>query len=259
MQLIGKCRIISPMLSVVIITLNEEARIKDCLESVAWADEIIVVDSFSKDKTVEIAGNYTDKIYQKEFEGFGKQKNFTLSKASGDWILAIDADERVTSELQEEIKRTLANPLACGYYMPRKSYFSGKWIKHCGWWPDYLLRLFRRDCGRFSDRLVHEAVEVDGPTDRLNNPLEHRPYSSVNGLIKKAERYSTLGAQVMVIEGKRSSSCHALTHSAFNFFKTYFLKLGILNGWMGLAIAYSNAVGVFYRYMKCVEMKERQD
>jgi len=247
------------MLSVVIITLNEEAKIKDCLESVAWADEIIVVDSFSEDSTVEIARNYTDKIYQREFAGFGEQKNFALSKTSGDWILSIDADERVTFELQEEIKRTLANPRACGYYMRVKSYFLGKWIKHCGWWPGYHLRLFRRDCGRFTDRLVHEAVQVDGPTAKLKNPLEHHPFFSVSDLIKKADTYSTLGAKVMVAEGKSSSSCHALTHSAFAFLKTYFIKMGILDGWRGLAIAFSNAVGVFYRYMKCVEMKEQQD
>ena len=247
------------MLSVVIITLNEEPKIKDCLESVAWADEIIVVDSFSKDNTVEIAGNYTDKIYQREFAGFGEQKNFALSKASGDWILSIDADERVTFELQEEIKRTLANPRACGYYMPRKSYFSNKWIKHCGWWPDYLLRLFRKDCGHFSDRAVHEALQVDGPTVKLKNPLEHYPFFSISDLIKKADTYSTLGAQVMVAEDKRCSCCGALTHSTLSFLKMYFLRLGILDGWRGLAIAFSNAVGVFYRYMKCVEMKERQD
>ena len=247
------------MLSVVIITLNEEAKVKDCLESVAWADEIVVVDSFSKDNTVEIAGNYTDKIYQREFAGFGEQKNFALSKASGDWILAIDADERVTSELQEEIKRTLTNSRACGYYMPRKSYFSNKWIKHCGWWPDYLLRLFRKDCGHFSDRAVHEALQVDGPTVKLKNPLEHYPFFSISDLIKKADTYSTLGAQVMVAEDKRCSCCGALTHSTLSFLKMYFLRLGILDGWRGLAIAYSNAVGVFYRYMKCVEMKERQD
>ena len=249
----------SSMSSVVIITLNEEAKIKDCLESVAWADEIVVVDSFSKDNTVEIARNYTDEIYQREFAGFGEQKNFALSKARGDWILSIDADERVTSELQEEIKRTLANPRACGYYMPRKSYFSNKWIKHCGWWPDYLLRLFRKDCGRFSDRLVHEALEVEGPTGRLNNPLEHHPYSSVSDLIRKGDEYSTFGAQVMVAEGKRCSCYSALTHSAFAFLKTYFLRMGILDGWRGLAIAFSNAAGAFYKYMKCVEMKEQQD
>ncbi len=247
------------MLSVVIITLNEEAKVKDCLESVAWADEIVVVDSFSKDNTVEIAGNYTDKIYQREFAGFGEQKNFALSKARGDWILSIDADERITSELQEEIKRTLANPRACGYYMPRKSYFSNKWIKHCGWWPDYLLRLFRKDCGRFSDRTVHEVLQVDGPTVKLKNPLEHYPFFSISDLIKKIDTYSTLGAQVMVAEDKRCSCCGALAHSTLSFLKMYFLRLGILDGWRGLAVAFSNAVGVFYRYMKCVEIKERQD
>ena len=246
------------MLSVVIITLNEEAKVKDCLESVAWADEIVVVDSFSKDNTVEIAREYTDKIYQRKFAGFGEQKNFALSKASGDWILSIDADERVTSELQEEIARTLANPRACGYYVRRKSYFSGKWIKHCGWWPDYILRLFRKDCGHFSDRLVHEAVKVNGPTAKLKNPLEHRPFSSTNDLFKKADEYSTLGARVMLAEGKRCSCYNALTHSVLAFIKTYFIRRGILDGWRGLAISFSNAAGVFYRYMKCLEMKEQQ-
>ena len=247
------------MLSVVIITLNEEAKVKDCLESVAWADEIVVVDSFSKDNTVEIAREYTDKIYQRKFAGFGEQKNFALSKASGDWILSIDADERVTSELQEEIRKTLTNPGTSGYYMRRKSYFAGKWIKHCGWWPDYILRLFRRERGRFSDRLVHEAIHVDGPTAKLKNPLEHHRASSISYLIKKADTYSTLGAKVMVAAGKSSSSCHALTHSAFAFFKTYLLQLGILDGWRGLVIASLNTIGVFYRYIKCVEIKEKQD
>ncbi|MHC4593627.1 MAG: glycosyltransferase family 2 protein [Planctomycetota bacterium] len=241
-----------------IITLNEEAKIRDCLESVKWANEIIVVDSCSRDKTVEIAREYTSKIHEREFTGFGEQKNFALSKAEGDWILSIDADERVTPELQEEIERILDNPKACGYYMPRKSYFANKWIKHCGWWPDYVLRLFRRDRGHFSDRFVHEAVVVDEPTTKLNNPLEHHPYSSVSELIKKADEYSTLGAQVLVAEGKRCSCCSALSHSTLAFVKTYFLKMGILDSWMGLVIAYSNAVGVFYRYVKCIEMKEQQ-
>lgn len=246
------------MLSVVIITLNEEKNIRACLESVKWADEIIVVDSFSKDNTVEIVRNYTDKIYQKKFMGFGEQKNCALSKASGDWILSIDADERVPTGLQKEIKKTLVNPRACGYYMRVRSYFADKWIKHCGWWPDYHLRLFCADCGHFSDRLVHEGVKVDGPTTRLNNPLEHHPYSSISDLIRKADRYSTLGAQVMLTEGKSCSCCNALTHSAFTFFKTYFLRMGILDGWRGLAISFSNAAGAFYKYIKCIEMKEQQ-
>jgi len=247
------------MLSVVIITLNEETKIRECLESVKWADEIIVVDGYSQDKTVEVARKYTTKIHQKEFTGFGEQKNFALSKASGDWILSIDADERVTPELQEEIERTLDNPEVCGYYIPRKSYFANKWIKHCCWWPDYVLRLFRSDRGRFSNRLVHEAVEVDEPTRKLDNPLEHHPFSSVNEFIKKANEYSTLGAQVIKAEGKNYSCWNALSHSILAFVKTYFLKMGILDGWMGLVIAYSNAAGFFYRYMMCTEIKERQD
>jgi glycosyltransferase involved in cell wall biosynthesis len=241
------------MLSIVIITLNEEEKIRDCLESIKWADEIIVVDSFSRDRTVGIASEYTDKIYQREFADYGEQKTFTLSKANGDWILSIDADERVTPELQEEIRRTLVNPRACGYYIPRKSCVSGTWIRHCGWWPDYHLRLFRRDCGRFSSRLVHEAEEVDGPTAKLKNPVEHYAYSSVSDLLRKAQSYSSLGARAMVEEGKTCSCCNALTHSTAALLKAYFLRMGILDSWRGLAIAYSNTVGVFYKYMKGLE------
>lgn len=249
------------MLSVVIITLNEEKKIRDCLELVKWADEIVVVDSFSKDNTVEIARNYTDKIYQREFAGFGKQKNFALSKASGDWILAIDADERVTSELKEEIKRTLANPRASGYYMPRKSYFLGKWIKHCGWWPDYLLRLFRRDCGHFSDRLVHEALEVDGPTGRLNNPLEHHPFCSLSELIRKADRYSTLGAEVIIAESKDCSGKHKVSvlisflHAWAKFFSMYFIKAGFLDGKEGFILS---VLSFYYTLIKYLKLWEKQ-
>lgn len=243
------------MLSIIIITLNEEDKIRDCLESVKWGDEIIVVDCFSQDNTVRIAEEYTDKVYKREFTGFGEQKNFALSKATGDWVLSIDADERVTPELREEIKKTLAEPQACGYKMPVKTYFSGRWIKHCGWWPNYKLRLFRRDSGRFSDRLVHEAIEVNGPIAKLRNPLEHRRCSSISSSIKKADRYSTLGAQVMVAEGKNYTCGSALTHSTFTFFKVYFLKLGILDGWRGFVIASLNAIGVFYKYIKCVELQ----
>jgi glycosyltransferase involved in cell wall biosynthesis len=246
------------MLSVVIITLNEEQKIRDCLESVTWVDEIIVVDSFSEDNTIQIAKEYTDKIYKRKFTGFGEQKKFALSKATGDWILSVDADERVTLELREEIRKTLAEPQACSYQIPVKTYFSGKWIKHCGWWPNYKLRLFRRDSGQFTDRLVHEAIKVDGPTTKLRNPMEHHRSSSLSNSIKKADKYSTLAAQVLIAEGKRCSPWGALAHSAFAFVKTYFLRMGILDGWRGLVIASLNAIGVFYKYIKCIEIKEGQ-
>lgn len=250
------------MLSIIIITLNEEQKIRDCLESVKWADEIIVVDSFSEDNTAKIARDYTDKIYQRHFTGFGEQKNFALSKARGDWIFSIDADERVPPELQEEIEKTLANPQAFGYYMPRKSYFSGKWIRHCGWWPDYILRLFRRDCGRFSDRLVHEAVKVDGPTARLNNRLEHHPYSSVSDFIKKAEEYSSLGAQLMIAESRgclvnhKVSVLTSLLHAWTKFLKTYFLKAGFLDGNEGLILSVLGSYYVFLKYLKLWEKQK---
>lgn len=247
------------MLSVLIITLNEEARIGACLESVAWADEIVIVDSLSEDGTVEIARCYTDKIYQKQFAGFGEQKNYALQKTTGDWILAIDADERVTDGLRDEIRRTLANAVACGYYVPRISYLSNRPMRHSRLWPEYQLKMFRRDCGRFSDRLVHESVEVEGRTAKLKCPLEHHTYSSVSALIRKADNYSALGAQVMLTAGRRSSGCSALAHSLAAFVKMYVIRLSILDGWMGLAIAYSNAASTFYKYIRCLELKDRQN
>ena len=247
------------MLSVVIITLNEEAKIKACLESVAWADEIIVVDSLSTDRTVEMARIYTEKVYQREFAGFGEQKNYALLKARGDWILSLDADERVTDALRIEIQRTLQHTQASGFYVPLRYYLPAGRRRHHGWRPVYKLRLFRRDGGRFSDRLVHEDIKVDGPVEKLKSPMEHHPCYSMSTLIKKVDRYSTLGAELMVPAGTRCSCFSALIHSIAAFVKTYFFSLGFLDGWMGLAIAYSDSAYVFYKYMKCLELKNRQN
>lgn len=150
-------------LSVIVITLNEERHIAACLESVAWADEIIVVDAESKDETVAIARRFTARVFIEKFRGYSGQKNFALAQARGEWVLWLDADERVTPELAEEIRRTIAAaPAAAGFEMPRKAYFLGRWIRHCGWYPGYVLRLFRRERGRFDDREVHETLLLDG-------------------------------------------------------------------------------------------------
>ena len=243
------------MLSVVIITLNEEEKIKDCLESVKWADEIIIVDSLSSDKTVEIAKEYTDKIFQRKFPGFGEQKNFAISKAAGDWILSIDADERVTPPLAEEIKNIMTESKIQGCLIPIKSYFLGRWMKHCGWWPNCKLRLFKKASAKMSDSLVHEAVTVPGQTRKLKNPLDHYSYTDMNEYMEKLERYTSLAADAMLKKGKRFSIFTALTHSFFAFFKIYFLKAGFLDGKEGFILAKLTSC---YNFIKYIKLWERQ-
>ena len=245
-------------ISVVIIVKNEEMRISRCLESVSWADEIIVVDSGSSDRTPEICRSFQQvKFFDYPWEGFGKQKNRALGLATSEWVFSLDADETVSPELAIEIRQALHDTTVNGYLVNRKNFYRNQWIRHSGWWPDSVLRLFRRGEGRFSDRLVHEAVELDGRVGTLSFPLEHRSFSSVTDFVKKMDSYSTLGAQLMMEKGRAASPCQAFLHGLFTFFKTYILKRGFLDGRAGLLIAFSNAAGVFYRYMKRLEIEER--
>lgn len=245
--------------SVIMIVRNEEGRVAAAIESVAWADEIVVVDSGSTDRTPEICRSFPRvKFYDRPWEGFGRQKNIALGLASFPWVFSLDADERVTPELAQEIGRAVADPTCAGYFVRRKNFYRDRWIRHCGWWPDEVLRLFRREAGRFSDRPVHEAVELDGPAGKLVHPIEHRSFHSVSDFIRKADSYSTLGARLMRERGRGSSAFAALYHGLFTFFKTYVLRRGFLDGRAGVLIAVSNAVGVFYRYMKAMEPEERE-
>ena len=244
------------MLSVVIITLNEEEKIRDCLESVKWADEIIVIDSLSTDKTIEIAKEYTDKIFQRKFPGFGEQKNFAISKAAGDWILSIDADERVTPPLAEDIKNVMAESKVHGCLIPIKTYFLGRPMKHCGWWPNYKLRLFKKDSGTMSDSLVHESVTVPGQTRKLKNPLDHYSYTDIDEYMEKLERYTSLSADAMAKKGKNSSIFTALAHSFFAFFKIYILKAGFLDGKEGFILA---KLSSYYNFLKHIKLYEKQN
>ena len=186
-------------LSVVIITMNEEANLARTLQSVAWADEIVVVDSGSTDRTREIAESFHAKFFVEEWKGFAAQKNFALEKASGDWVLSLDADEEVEPALADEIRSTLAaNPSAAGFWIPRKNFFLGRWIRHGGFYPDPKLRLFRRGAGQFEDRLVHEDVQVSGPTAKLKNHLLHHAYPTLESYLEHMNRYSSLGAEMAV-------------------------------------------------------------
>jgi glycosyltransferase involved in cell wall biosynthesis len=247
-------------ISAIIITRNEENNIAGCLASLGFADEIIVVDSGSTDRTREICERNPKVRFHVDthWEGYGVQKNRALDLATGEWILSIDADETVTSELAEEIRRILQRPTCDGYIMKRKNLYRGRWIRHSGWWPDHILRLFRKGRGRFSNRLVHESVVLDGAQGRLENCIEHHSFRNVGDFFRKAENYSSLGARLMFERGETTSAMNALFKSTLTFFKTLVLKRGFLDGSAGVLIAFSNAMGVFYRHMKCLELQSEK-
>jgi glycosyltransferase involved in cell wall biosynthesis len=238
-------------LSVVIITKNEAAHIVDCLDSVAFADEIIVLDSGSTDATRELARALGARVeVNAEWPGFGLQKNRALDLATGDWVLSLDADERVPPELAAEIQRVLADPAADGYRVARLSNFCGRWMRHSGWWPDHVLRLFRRESGRFSDDVVHEHVDLDGRVATLRGHLLHYPYASLELFIDKINRYSTDAALKAHARGRRTTVLGPFGHGFWTFVRHYVLRRGFLDGWQGLILAGMAATGSFYRYAK---------
>jgi glycosyltransferase involved in cell wall biosynthesis len=237
-------------LSAIIIAKNEAANIADCLDSVAFCDERIVVDGGSVDSTVEIARSKSARVATHEWRGFGEQKNYALTLAQGDWILSIDADERVSPALASAIQTAIASAGAVGYEFPRLSRFCGREMRHSGWYPDYVLRLFRRGCGRFTDDLVHERVICDGPLGRIGQPLHHFPVTRLEDALSRMDRYSTAGAQMLVASGRPVSFASGIGHGFWAFLRSYIVKLGFLDGREGFLLAVANAEGTFYRYMK---------
>ncbi|HTT40770.1 MAG TPA: glycosyltransferase family 2 protein [Burkholderiales bacterium] len=239
-------------LSAIVITRDEEAVIRRCLGSVAWADEIVVVDSGSSDRTVEICRELGAKVHVTgDWPGFGAQKNRALDLAGSDWVLSLDADEWVSPELQAEIRATVAGssgPVA--YRVPRLSSFCGRFLRHSGWWPDPVLRLFRRGKARFSDDLVHEQLIVHGPIGSLTQPILHESFVSFEEVLDKLNRYSSAGAQMMSARGRTGSLGSAVAHAAWTFLRTYLFRAGFLDGREGFMVAVSNAEGVYYRYLK---------
>ncbi len=239
-----------PSLSVILITKNEAVNLRDCLQSVAWADEIIVVDSGSTDDTVAIARQMGARVYEHDWPGFGPQKNRALGYASKDWVFSIDADERVTPELRTEIEQAMRAGAVDGYFCPRLSQFCGKFIHHSGWYPDYVLRLFKHGMGRFSDSLVHESVVLEGTTARLTIPLLHYSYLTADDVERKVEHYSTAAAQQMLQAGKRSGWLRAALSAGWAFLRTYVVRLGVLDGRAGWNIACMNARTTYLKYRK---------
>ncbi|EIC28687.1 MULTISPECIES: glycosyltransferase family 2 protein [Methylomicrobium] len=245
------------MLSVIVITKNEAAHIGRCLESVSWADEIVVLDSGSSDETVAICRRFTDKVFETDWPGFGVQKQRALEKAQGDWLFSIDADEVVTPELRREIELAIASPQLNGYEIPRLSDYCGRSIRHGGWWPDYVLRLFRREAGRFTDSAVHERIIVQGETGRLQSPLLHEAFVNLDEVLHKVNNYSALGAEMLYRKGVRSSLSKAVLKGVWTFFRTYFVKAALLDGRHGFMLAVSNAEGAYYKYLKLWELQTR--
>ena len=242
-------------LSVIIITKNEALNIRACLESVAWADEIIVVDSGSTDDTAAIAREFTPHVYQHDWPGFGAQKNRALGYASRDWVLSLDADERVTPELRYQIVKAMGSARENGFYLPRLSQFCGQFIKHSGWYPDYVLRLFQREKGRFSDDLVHESVILQGSTGRLSSPLLHYSYMNEEDVSRKVEQYAAAAALQMSRNGKAAIRLDAPLRAGWAFLRTYCLRLGFLDGIAGFNIARMNARTTYLKYKKLKAMQ----
>jgi glycosyltransferase involved in cell wall biosynthesis len=242
-------------LSAVIITLNEEQNIKACLESVRWADEIVVVDSGSQDRTVDICRAYTQNVYHVPWKGFGAQKNEALDRAHHDWVLSIDADERVTPELKEEIAGLLKQDLKWnGYSVSRKSYFGKRLVLTCGWFPDRTIRFFNKKAGRFSEAAVHETVQIEGATGALTHSLVHYTYRNISDFLLRMNRYSTLAANDLYASKIKGALLKMIFRPAATFFKMYFIKKGYREGFFGIILCGLYAFYTFVKYSKLWEL-----
>jgi len=251
----------TPMrLSVILIAMNEEASIARALRSVAFADEIVVVDSGSSDRTVEIARELGAKVtVTDDWPGFGPQKNRALDLATGDWVLSLDADEWLTAGSAEEIRRTIGTDAAraVAFRMPRRSSFCGRFLRHSGWWPDYVVRLFRRGSARFSDDSVHEHVIVEGNIGTLREPIMHETFVDLDDMLGKMNSYSTLAAKRLRQDGKSAGLAKAVLRALWAFVRTYFLRAGFLDGREGFMLAVATAEGTYYRYAKLLLLRKR--
>lgn len=247
-------------ISATIITLNEEENLADALRSLAWADEIVVVDSESTDHTVEIARQFTDKVITQKWLGYAAQKNFATEQATNDWVLNLDADERLSPELQKEIEalKKAENIDAAAFEMPRKVFYLGRWIKHSGWYPDFKIRLYNRTKGRWQGDFVHESVKVEGQVTRLCGDILHYTVRNASEHHLRLDRYTTLAAQE-AFEKNRRSSFFTLALAPFaTFVKSYLFKGGFLDGIQGLAIAFFAAHYVFLKNLKLWELQNEK-
>ena len=256
---------ILPSLSVIIITYNEAANIKACLESVVFADQVIVVDSGSTDGTTDIANACGAQVCKTDdWPGFGQQKNRALDLATSPWVLSLDADERISAELARQIVQAISpsNPPSDAFYIPRITQFCGQWIRHCGWTPDLVLRLFRREQARFSDDLVHERVIVQSRRiAELSEPILHYSYPTPGHYWRKLEQYSRAWALQRFAKGERTSMLRAFLAGLTAFLRSYLFRLGFLDGAMGFAVCTMQGQAAFGKYFElyCLHRKNDQD
>jgi glycosyltransferase involved in cell wall biosynthesis len=247
-------------ISAIVIARDNERTIERCIASLGWADEVIVVDSGSTDRTPDICRELGARVHvTPDWPGHGPQKNRALDLAAGDWVLSIDSDEWVTPELKAEIVRTIGGPDAHrGYAIPRRSSFCGRFMRHSGWWPDYVVRLFKRGAARFTDDHTHERLLVDGFVARLKQPIMHEAIVGLDQMVAKMNAYSSASARMKLDEGKRGTIAGAVAHGVWAFFRTYVLRLGFLDGREGFLLAVANAEGSYYRYVKLMMLGERR-
>ena len=248
-------------LSVIIITCNEAANIEACLQSVSFADEVVVLDSGSSDGTPDIARRLGAQVHaSSDWPGFGPQKNRALALAKFPWVLSLDADERVSAELAGQIRAALASGQHSAYEIPRLTQFCGRWIRHCGWTPDRVLRLFKRGTARFSDDLVHERVLLaQGTPARLTEPLLHYSYPTPSHYWRKLEQYSQAWAQQRFARGQRTSMLRAALAGVVAFLRSYLLRLGFLDGAMGFAVCAMQAQAAFGKYFALYCLNQKND
>jgi glycosyltransferase involved in cell wall biosynthesis len=248
-----------PPLSVTIITLNEAEHIGAAIDSVRWANEIIVVDAGSTDRTAEIARERGVRFETRDWTGYAEQKNFAASLAAHDWILSLDADERVPPDLADEIRATLrAEPDAFGYRIPRVTFHLGRWIRTTDFYPDYQTRLYDRRHARWQGRLVHESVRVDGRRGQLRHELQHYSFRDLSDQLERINHYSTLSARQMHEAGARSGAWHLVVHPTAAFLRNYVLRRGFMDGTVGLTISLMNSYGVFLKFAKLWELQRNK-
>ena len=247
----------SPKVSAVIMAYNDEPNMRACLESVTWADEIVVVDSFSTDRTAVIAKEFTDRIFQHEFRGFGRLRNEATARASHDWIFSLDTDERATPEVRDEVRRTMVSGQADAYFIPRKNFFLGRWIRHCGFYPDYRQpQLFRKGSVRYREGdVVHEGFDITGKAGYFTQAIFQYPFRNIDHYLAKMDRYSDLMARRMAAQGRRFRPHQLVSHPLFTFLKMYVGRSGWRDGMPGLILSGLYGYYTFLKYAKFWEIQ----
>jgi glycosyltransferase involved in cell wall biosynthesis len=246
-----------PTVSAIVVCFNEEENIGACLESLRWCDEIVVVDSFSTDGTVEICRRYTDRVIQRAWAGYVDQKAYALSQTTKDWVLVVDSDERVTPKLRKEINQALAedNNNYSGYAVPRLVFYLRRWWRRGGWYPDYNVRLFRRDRATWGGSEPHDKILVDGRVRRLRHPLHHFTYRDMEDHIRRINRFTSASSQELLKDGRRWRVADALLRPAVRFLRCYFIQRGFMEGFAGFYVAVTAAMYVFLKYAKLWELE----